>query len=231
MKKIKLFIYELTSAIYPHKCIGCGDVLNVNSYLCDRCNTKFERIDLNNICLNCGQEKNECVCRYSIYRFNSLTSAFKNSGIARKAYYSYKFYKNQHYSKFFAKELSLAVLNCYENIRFDFICSVPSFNKFAYDHSGYLAKETSKLLDIPFEKNIISCVKKGKKQHKSTIEQRLKNVCNKYRVNKKIDNKKILLIDDIKTTGATLDECARELLFAGADSVYCATLLVATNSN
>ena len=77
---------------------------------------------------------------------------------------------------------------------------------------------------------VLSCVKKVKKQHKSSIKERLLNTEGKYKCNYRIDNKNVLLIDDIKTTGATLDECAKELLFAGANSVYCITVLGSSTS-
>lgn len=229
MKKFKRFLENIITAIYPYKCICCGDLLDENDYLCEQCSIDIERVNLNDICLSCGLEKSECVCKYSVFRFKSLIAVFKNTGIARTAYYSYKFAKKQHYSKFFAKELANAINKHYSDIEFDFICSVPSFNKFNYDHSGFLAKELSKILNIPFRSDLLSCVKRGKKQHSSTIRERLKNVDNKYFVNYRIENKKVLLIDDIKTTGATIDECTRVLLFAGADDVFCATLLVTSN--
>ena len=68
-------------------------------------------------------------------------------------------------------------------------------------------------------------IKKTKKQHRSSIKERLSNVDGKYCATRRISTANVLLIDDIKTTGATLDECAKQLLFAGADSVYCVSVL------
>lgn len=225
MKNVKTLFKTLISAVYPNKCICCGEILDEHTYICDNCCIKIERINLDDICLDCGCEKENCVCKYNIFRFNALVCVFKNTGLARRAYYSYKFGKKQYYANFFAQEVCSAIKRCYGGTRFDVVCAVPSYQRFGYDHSGYIAKLVAEKLGIPFADRLLRCFKKSKKQHKSTIEERLRNVDGKYSANYRLDNRKILLIDDIKTTGATLDECARTLLFAGADCVYCATVL------
>ena len=53
------------------------------------------------------------------------------------------------------------------------------------------------------------------------VKERFKNVKGMYKTNYKVTGKTILLVDDIKTTGASFDECAKQLLLAGADNVYC----------
>ncbi len=229
MKRFKDFLKILISAIYPNKCICCSNIIEEGQHLCSKCSNLIERNNLTDICLLCGHDKSECVCKYNVYRFNSLICVFKNTGRARKAYYSYKFLKRQHYAKFFASEMSKAVLECYKDIDFDFICSVPSSNRYGYDHSGYLAKNISRFLDLPYTENLMSCVIKTKKQHKSTIDERLTITVGKYKCKARIDDAKVLLVDDIKTTGSTLDECAKVLLFAGAKSVHCITILGASS--
>lgn len=203
----------------------CGEIIEENASLCKLCENGIERINLDDICLDCGFEKANCSCKYNIFRFGGLISAFKNKGVAQKAYYSYKFAKRQHYSNFFADELAAAISKCYKDINFDIICFVPSYKKHGYNHSGYIANAIAQKLNIPFCGDLLTCIKKCKKQHKSTIRQRINNVDGKYATNYMIKGKTVLLIDDIKTTGATLDECAKELMFAGADNVYCATVL------
>ncbi len=229
MKINKSILKTLISAIYPNKCICCSEIINEGSCICNQCNTDIERNNLNDLCLECGLEKDNCVCKYNIYRFNSLISVFKNTGLARKAYYSYKFGKKQHYVHFFANEICNAVKQLYADIKFDYICAVPSAKKYGYDHSGYIAKELSDLLKIPCADKLLSCAKRTKSQHRSSIKERLMNTDGKYKFNYRVDNACVLLIDDIKTTGATIDECAKILLFAGAQSVYCATALGTTN--
>ncbi len=221
MKKIIRIIKILISTIYPNKCICCGELIDEDKFTCETCNNLLERNDLNDICLSCGLEKSDCVCRFNVYRFNSLICVFKNEGRIKKAYYAYKFAKKQHYVDFFTQELYCAVKKCYDDIKFDFICSVPCAKKFAYDHSGYIAQKLSDLLEIPYVPEVLYCAKRIKKQHQSNIKDRINNVDGKFGFNKKIPNATVLLIDDIKTTGATIDECAKMLLFAGAENVHC----------
>ena len=228
MSKLKNIFNDIISSIYPNKCICCGEIIDEKSCLCDCCGKNIERINLEKICMNCGLEQDDCVCKYHVFRFDSLVSVFKNQNLAQKIYYKYKFLKRQHYVRFFAKEICNVVNYCYDNIDFDFVCVVPSYKKWVYDHSGYIAKETAKYLNLPFDGNVLLCVKKTKKQHKSSIKDRLNNVDGKYCVVRKIPSANVLLIDDIKTTGATLDECAKELLFAGANAVYCVSVLSST---
>lgn len=232
MKTIKNFFNTLLTAIYPNKCICCSEIIKDDSFICQKCNALIERNNLEDICFSCGFENNDCMCKYNIYRFNSLICIFKNIGFARKAYYAYKFRKKQHYVKFFAHEMCNAVLKCYKNVRFDYICCVPTTRRYGYDHSGYIAKQMSKILNIPYANGILSCVKKTKKQHRSTIKERIENTDGKFKFNYKLENACVLLVDDIKTTGATIDECAKMLLYAGADNVYCITTLgTVTNKN
>ena len=57
-------------------------------------------------------------------------------------------------------------------------------------------------------------------------KERFKNVEGLYGAKGKVNGKNILLVDDIKTTGATLNECAKQLILSGADNVYCVTGLI-----
>ena len=138
------FLKYIISAIYPKKCICCGEIINEESFLCSKCNANIERTNFKNYCLNCGLEKDECSCKYNVYRFNACISAFKNEKYAQEAYYAYKFLKKQFYCDFFADEVCQAIKKCYNEVDFDLICYVPSYNNREYNHSGYIAKAISK---------------------------------------------------------------------------------------
>ena len=76
MNKVKTFIKNLIRTIYPKKCICCGEIIDENQSLCLRCNDKIERINLDEICIECGSEKDDCRCKYNIYRFAAAVCAF-----------------------------------------------------------------------------------------------------------------------------------------------------------
>lgn len=222
----------ILSILYPKKCIGCGEIIEEQNFLCNYCDQNIESFKYDDLCLSCGFEKQSCVCKSHIFHFHNIVSLYKNEGIAQKAYYSYKFAKKEHYSQFFAKQMSILIQKCYNGINFDYVCCVPtekrSVRKRGFDHTTVLAKKLSKIIQVPFRNDILKCNKFRKPQHNSSLKERFDNVKNKYTFISSIKGGSILLVDDIRTSGATLDECAKMLLFAGADKVYCITVLGTT---
>ena len=110
---------------------------------------------------------------------------------------------------------------------FHFVTSVcPSKKNCEYDHSGILAKQLSKELGVKYVKTLAPSNKKRKTQHMLGFSERFQNVHDSYCAIGSFKGKHILLVDDIKTSGATIDECARQLKFAGAEKVHCITALI-----
>lgn len=225
----------LIEMLYPKKCISCGEIISEDEFLCDICYKHFVQIDHTKQCFSCGMEKQHCRCYSDIYRFKCITSAFYTNDYVKHALYSYKISRKMHYGEYFSKQIALAVKNSFYNIHFDYICSVPtSINRKmerGFDHCALLCNGVSEILGIKMLDGVLMCRSFIKTQHTSDFAKRFENVQGKYYFNKRLNGGRILLIDDIITTGATLDECARQLLLAGADEVYCATALYTLPKN
>lgn len=110
----------------------------------------------------------------------------------------------------------------FENLRkYDIILVAPISNKRkkerGYNQSELIAKEISKIIGVKIEKNILYKTKNILPQSTLNKEQRIENVKNVYKAKniEKIKNKKILIFDDIYTTGSTVNECAKILVEAG----------------
>ena len=97
-----------------------------------------------------------------------------------------------------------------------------------YDQSQLLARTVGKELDIPVQR-LLKKQRHTPAQSRLTTEERRANVLGAYRFAGKqsVAGKRILLIDDVFTTGATAEECARVLLTAGAKGVSCAAVAAA----
>lgn len=224
---MKLTVSKILHIFYPNRCISCGRIIEYDNSLCEPCFEKLKVINPKKRCLKCGNDKNFCKCKTLVYRFESVISVFENDGSAKNILYRYKFGGRPHISDFLVQEMANAVKNEYKDIKFDIICPVPSSRKsrlkYGFDHTMTLSKKLSKNLGIE-SFNMLRVVKQNS-QHKSKFSERMENVKGKYEPIKRADNKTVLLVDDIKTSGATLDECAKQLLFAGAERVYCVTAL------
>lgn len=210
-----------------NKCTYCGKLLNKGETLCEDCKNHLPRIT-GERCKYCGAGKDRCKCNKHRMRYDGITAPFYYEdgiadGIARL-----KFGGRDFMAYHFAKDMAEVIEADFGDINFDYITFVPisSFQKRHrdYNQSELLATELSKLLSLPVN-NVLQKIFDNDIQHESSQHRRKGNVLGVYdvRENTDVSGKTILLVDDIKTTGATLNECAKILKIRGAEKVYCVT--------
>lgn len=222
----------LLKLIYPRRCACCNELINYDDLICDECADWLKFVPQNR-CLKCGQEKKECECRRLNYIFSGIAAPFYNQDSSKKCVYGYKFNKRLYAAEFLTKYICRDIEHYFGDINFDCVCHVPmtkrSRRKRDFDHSAYLAKKIARDLELRFDSKLLKKIVDNNPQHKMNFGERPLNVKGAFVANKKAEGKTILLVDDIKTTGATLNECAKQLLLSGAKDVYCATALIGRN--
>jgi competence protein ComFC len=232
LKFIQQSLHLLRYSFIPNKCPICNKIqpVDFNGEICSSCVDKLTRIS-DDSCLRCGAGVDSCNCKKYHIEYDALVAPFYYENIAVKIISLFKYRDLKYLSKFFAKEMAQKVEAKYSDVEFDYITYIPfsarQSRTRAYNQSEYLANELSKLLNLPVEKLIIKAFD-NKKQHDMKNRNRKGNVAGVYQVDINMDliGKKILLVDDVKTTGATLNECAKELKLYGAEKVCCVTAVV-----
>lgn len=223
---------DITYALYPSRCRACGEIVPAGEHLCDYCYEMLERTGRKPLCPVCGCEKIECQCKHRVFFFGGYTAPFFNDGIAKKVMYSFKFGRKGQGADFFAEQMALCVRERFTDFTPDCVAYVPMtfFRELrrGYNQSRELAVRIAGILGIPLaERALLACGHKV--QRKLSKKQRFENVKGRYRAGASLRNSRVLLVDDIKTTGATLNECSRILLAAGVAEVYCVTGLITQN--
>ena len=188
------------------------------------------------ICENCRELVNlkllNKIDTYSNKYFDNHLYIFEYEGIIRQRMLEYKFKNKAFIHSFFTE----AVLNSKDNIQFikqyDFIIPVPIHKNRKKERGGYnqselIAKDISLLLpSIKLVNKVLIKSKNAVAQSTLNRTQRQINVNNVYKITnkEKICNKNILIIDDIYTTGSTVNECAKVLKKAGASNLGILTI-------
>ena len=226
---MKALINLIKEAFFPMTCAACGEVTKDGEPLCDYCREMLKPINPIKRCILCGCEKPDCECKYRVFRFDGLIAPFENKDTAKLGVYSFKFGKRMSNADYFAEQMAFCVKNEYRDIGFDAVTFVPMhrsrFLKRGFNQSRVLAEKIAEILGLPLEDTLV-CLKNGKRQHDLFGKERYENVKGRYKAKAGVKGKMLLLADDIKTTGATLDECAKQLYLSGADGVYCVTALI-----
>ena len=194
---------------------------------CERCGKKFEYNEYahaqNHFCEDCLKSKS---------KIGRVRAGARYSGIVKESIQHFKYQKKLALAKPLEKILFSGFNEYFDPSNIDLIIPVPlhasKLRQRGFNQSFLVIKNFIKMLKkingqykLEIDYNSLKRVKKTNPQIQFTAEQRKENVKNAFKiVNKeKIKNKKILLIDDVFTTGATSTEAASELLCAGALSV------------
>lgn len=215
-KKEKKIKEQLLNLIYPQTCGICGK--GKNTYLCKKCENKLKSIAIFG--------KDEHNDKY----FENHYYIFKYDDIIRKLILDYKFnekpYLYRSFLEFFNKYKKKYVQFEIYDIIIPVPISIKRKLKRGYNQSLLIAKEIALKEKIKLKKDIIIKTQNNSAQSKLNKEDRTENVKNVYKVtnNKETINKKILLVDDIFTTGATANECSRMLKSSGAKKIDILTI-------
>lgn len=209
---------KLLALVFPSTCFCCGEVLEHAHFLCKDCRVSLigQRI-----------KKAKVVSRNSV-KYN-IHSVYYYQDAAKQAIARLKYCNSTRPSKYMGEAIAAKVKRsrCCD---FDVVTYVPmdrhdSLQR-AYNPAEQIARYTAKHLKLPV-KPLLKKVKRVEKQHKLTATERRENVRGAFRANADVRGKRILLIDDVVTTGSTICECAGELLRQGAQRValytFCAT--------
>lgn len=216
----------------PNRCIFCGKLISPSEEKCSDCVENLPYIK-GEICLKCGQLKSECSCEYERTKFyDGIAAPFYYDGAVKDGIHRFKFNREKFLGKFYARYLAEYFAERYSGEEFDYIACVPVDRKKrgyrGFNQSEVLAKELSKLVSVPFARDMLLKIYPNREQVGLTGRRRVGNVLGVFDVNDKyeLSGKRILLIDDVKTTGSTLSECGKMLFLYGADKVFCLTVAV-----
>ncbi len=224
------FFDTALSFAFPVRCKYCGKVIKLNEEICPDCEKSLERV-VDKVCLKCGCEKERCNCKKKRIFYKAVVAPHYYDSSARYAVWNLKFNGFREFSKTLAEDMFLTYKERYSDLHFDFCTFVPmdkkSLKECDYNHAEAIASSFSAIAGLECV-SVLEKIFETRSQHKLSETERSGNLLGAFSVidNSVVDGKRILLCDDVKTTGATLNECAKTLLIAGASEVYCITALV-----
>ncbi len=216
-----------------YRCVCCGkDVFNKLGF-CPDC---IKRVRFNNgkRCLRCGVaidgEANYCGnCAFDKTYFDRAFSPFCYDGAVRDAILDMKFNNLGANAVIFARYLAYTAER--EKLNYDVVTFAPmsnrSLKKRGYNQARLLAEAFCDILNnTELLRETVIKIRETEPQEKLSRTERKTNLVGSYRIcpDADVKGKRILLIDDVKTTGATINECAKVLKRAGAVEVVALTV-------
>jgi ComF family protein len=226
----------LVSLFYPPLCVVCSTNIDSGEYLCPECSDKAPRIKPP-FCDKCSEQFAGAIsgtfscanCSHRRLYFNAAVSAYRSRGIVRKLVHEFKYHRQFHLRHPVANWLMETLEDPrLRELRFDIIVPVPLHpareRERGFNQAQLLAELLSAKVSIPV-RPVLERIRYTTTQTAFDRAERMENLRDAFRLRKKVhvQDLRVLLIDDVLTTGSTLSECARVLKRAGAISVHAAT--------
>lgn len=202
--------------LFPPVCSVCGKV--DKNWLCPNCQKRVERLE------------KSCIMEMEHKKYEKLLYIFQYESLVRKLILRYKFLNQAYLNHFFAQMIAKNVENRKLLQQYDIIIPVPmhqkKMQKRGYNQTELVTNELSRILKIPAKNDILLKVVNTVTQSKLGGKARQSNIQHAFFVKKdiEVEGKKIILLDDIYTTGATSQECSRVLKEAGAAEILVVVL-------
>ena len=239
MRKLLTFVRKL---LFPPRCAGCGACLaptvGKEELFCKDCKKELERV-LRAQCPDCFRDYPDCTCMPRAMKTAGVASLVKLAPygddakyrVVRHMIHSLKSAPRPQLSRFLAQELSHGVKNallcCEGGASEDVILHLPrdprAIRRTGTDQARELACALSKELGIS-HKQVLRRVKRTKKQKSLGEKERMQNLARAFSLEEDLKGKRVILVDDIVTTGAGMGVIARLLRAAGAVQVIAVSV-------
>lgn len=226
-QRINRLFWTAMDWLYPPHCGGCG---TTGSRWCQDCDASVLLLEPP-YCGVCGMPRQEIGvcddCRSHPPLLTGIRSWGWYAGPLRHALIELKFENKIDLGEVFADKLFELYLHC--NWQIDHIIPIPvsrsrRFQR-GYNQVELIAKPLSDMSNIPYKPTALKRIKDTESQVRLSHSERIKNVQDAFVADSsEVDQSACLLVDDIVTTGATLENATKALLAAGASSVYALTV-------
>lgn len=235
-KKLVGIYKKILELVFPPRCVICEEVLPPGRMICPTCYENLPFIGAQ-YCMKCGKPlrlQTQELCEDCLKRKHYFTKGiaiWTYGASLKKSLYRFKYDNKRYYASYYAQECLNQHQTLLERMDAQAIAPVPlhrsKMRARGYNQAQLLAKELGVRLGKPVLPNLIRRTRKTTPQKNLNDKERNKNVKNAFKIEQNsVKLKRILLVDDIYTTGSTVDEISRILLQAGVQEIYVLTLCV-----
>ena len=230
------FVSALGSLFYPPTCVVCADNVARSEYLCPDCQRRAPRIAAP-FCAKCSEPFRGAItqtfhcanCEHRELHFECAVAAYRSRGLVRRLVHDFKYGRQPHLRHPLAAWLRETLSDPrLQGRHFDLIVPVPLHpareRERGFNQAALLAELLGDSMKVP-ARPLLERTRNTTTQTAYDRAERIENLAGAFRLRKNRDVRdlRVLLIDDVLTTGSTLCECARVLRAAGAVSVHAAT--------
>lgn len=233
---MRQFVRRLLDWIYPRRCAFCDDLLRAQErYLCRVCRVHMPSPIGEPRCKKCGKpvdsrEREYCHdCSSHPQQYDSGIGLFLYQGPLKESLMKLKFHGRKEYGEFLGKLMARYGEEFIRRVQPEVIFSVPIHQRKrsvrGYNQAEMLAREVSSGLSIPLRTDLVLRKKFTKAQKELNRQERKKNLKQAFYVSEQAGKyEKVLIVDDIYTTGSTINAIAEKLKQQGVKEVYFLTL-------
>lgn len=233
MEKIRKVYEGFLQTVYPGRCPVCDEIVgSAEEKICVGCMGKLKLLTPP-WCMRCGRRTEEgeeyCRdCREHRHFFDRGRALYEYAGAAESVY-RFKYAGRREYADFFGEQIAEYLGEFVRQIKPDGIVPIPLHRRRqarrGYNQAVLLAKTAGERLGIPVYPKMLIRVKNTVPQKTLNPQERQNNLKKAFNIaGNDVKLNRVLLFDDIYTTGSTIDEAAKVLREAGAEKVYFITL-------
>ena len=232
----KFFYGMLLDLVYPRRCPVCDKAVKpFGSLICEECTKKIKYVKAP-YCQKCGKELRDkraffCHdCAHKEHKYDRGMALFSYPSVA-DSIYRFKYQGRQEYAAYYAQRMARVLGEKILSLHPDALVPVPIHSSKkavrGYNQAEVLAKELGRILNIPVETKLIKRVRKTVPMKELSVGERQNNLKKAFKIcHNDVKLITVVIIDDIYTTGSTIDAMACELRQAGIKHIYFATLAI-----